>query len=284
MFSGNEEDVQPLWFDNHKVYDAWNLLVQASSALLVETAATDDGDADVAAAAADDDDDDEEEEKEEEEQEVEAIPETLRYDIVNTGREYLAKVSNALFLDLANATTSAAVAHAGAMLKRLSSDLDKLLCSDPDGFDANDWIGSAIALGGTAAEKKSLEWAARAQPTTWLPACDADQWPTPSGNVSNQVTGTCGTRSDLADYSNKQWGGLLAGFYSPRQQCYVQIVAKRGLPVASSDADYNICLDQVAWTFQHDFGSQKLPLCADAGDTVTIARSLLAKYKPNTPS
>ena len=51
------------------------------------------------------------------------------------------------------------------------------------------------------------------------------------GNVSNQVTGTCGTRSDLADYSNKQWGGLVSGFYSPRQQCYVQIVKQRGLPV-----------------------------------------------------
>ena len=45
-------------------------------------------------------------------------------------------------------------------------------------------FSQAVKLGTTAAERRSLEWAARAQPTTWLPACDADQWPTPSGAAS----------------------------------------------------------------------------------------------------
>ena len=80
--------------------------------------------------------------------------------------------------------------------------------------------------------------------------------------MSNQVTGTCGTRSDLADYSNKQWGGLISGFYARRQQCYVELVKTKGaVPPAggggwSADLSYNRCLDEVAHSFQHDFGGK----------------------------
>jgi hypothetical protein len=101
--------------------------------------------------------------------------------------------------------------------------------------------------------------------------------------VSNQVTGICGTRSDLADYSNKQWGGLISGFYSPRQQCYVEVVKRRGLPVRSGDTDYNMCLDTVAWSFQHDYGGKKAPICGNVnggvkGSPVAISLRLLPKY------
>lgn len=61
---------------------------------------------------------------------------------------------------------------------------------------------------------------------TWLPACPSSRWPT-----SNTTTDACGAQSDLADYSNKQWGGLLLPFYSRRQQCYVDTVKESGLPV-----------------------------------------------------
>ena len=245
MWSGDEEAVQPLWYDLTKVYRAWTLLTEVASELY----------------------------------EAEAIPEPLRYDIVNTGREYLAKLSNGRFTALANATSVPLVTKAGSALHEISSDVDALLCTD-FGFTASWWIDSAIKLGATKGEQRSLEWAARAQPTTWLPACDKAQWPTPSGNVSNQVTGTCGTRSDLADYSNKQWGGLLSGFYSPRQQCYVQVAERRGLPVRTADADYNECLDDVAWTFQHDFGGKGLPLCANRADAVALSVNLQSKYHP----
>lgn len=86
----------------------------------------------------------------------------------------------------------------------------------------------------------------------------------------------------MPECSNKQWGGLLSGFYSPRQQCYVQIVARRGLPVTTADVDYNKCLDDVAWSFQHDFGAVKYPLCPGSGDTLALATKLLGKYKPDT--
>jgi hypothetical protein len=52
------------------------------------------------------------------------------------------------------------------------------------------------------------------------------------------------------------------------------------MPVKSTDIDYNKCLDGVAWRFQHDFGAVELPLCPESGDTVLVAKRLLAKYKP----
>lgn len=249
MWSGDEEAVQPYWYDLGSVYKAWGLLVELGA-----------------------------------EWGPDPLPETLRYDIVNTGREYLAKLSNPMFLSLANATTPPTVAAAGAKLGKLAAWLDKLLCSDW-GFTAGWWIAGAVDLGATTGEKRWLEWAARAQPTTWLPACNPTALLSPSGNASDQVTGICGTRSDLADYSNKQWGGLISGFYSPRQQCYVKIVARRGLPVRSGDVDYNKCLDQVAWDFQHDFGGRKTDMCGPAplGDPVALSQTLLALY-PHHPT
>lgn len=248
MFSGDEEAIQPDWFDVAKVSTAWQQLVEFGSSAHFEGGAQ--------------------------------LPETLTYDIANVGREVLAKISSRMFNTLRNATTAAKVAAAGAALKGVAADVDALLCSD-FGFTLGWWIEAALKLGSTQNELMNMEWSARAQVSTWLPACEPSQWPTPSGNVSHQVTGTCGTRSDLADYSNKQWGGLVSAFYSPRQQCYVEIVKKRGLPVSSGDADYNTCLDKVAWDFQHDFGGKRAPVCGPdgVGSVVNISLALLAKYE-----
>ena len=64
-------------------------------------------------------------------------------------------------------------------------------------------------------------------------------------------------------------GGLVSGFYSRRQQCYVTVVAQKGLPVGTADPDYNKCLDQVAWSFQHDIGGQKCTLSPPTHNTHT---------------
>jgi hypothetical protein len=349
MFSGNEEQVQPDWFNLTKVFTAWKLLTEVGAAFNAHAGNMDgrtvtdatgeqrrgvaEKNQSVSGTKQTGDDD------------INAknvgggshpLPETLKYDIVNTGREVLAKISNRLFARLVNATGKAAVQRAGEDLASIAADMDMLLCSDfglsaactvrvfrqkvtledaigshacslvasrrvtngiplgcphflPVGTvklrpNTEGWINAAIKLAqGSKSQARHLEWAARAQPTTWLPACPPTEWPTPSGNVSNQVTGTCGTRSDLADYSNKQWGGLISGFYSPRQQCYVKLVQSQG-STSSNDPAYNKCLDKVAWDFQHDFGGIKTPICGGGdggvvGDPVAISLKLLQKYE-----
>ena len=67
------------------------------------------------------------------------------------------------------------------------------LCAD-NGFSMAEWIANARSWGASESEQDDLEWAARAQPTTWLPACPPAQQPS-----SNRTRGICGARSDLAD-------------------------------------------------------------------------------------
>ena len=167
---------------------------------------------------------------------------TLRYDIVNTGREVLAKISNRLFNATTAATNAVELAAAMAPMMEILEDADELLCTD-NGFSIAEWISMARAWGDTAEGKDDLEWAARVQPTTWLPACPLAAQPT-----SNRTHSICGARSDLADYSNKQWGGLVNGYYRGRYECYNTSVSKAfasggSVKDESFAAQYNSCID-----------------------------------------
>ena len=123
-----------------------------------------------------------------------AISSTLSYDLVNVGRECLAKLSNQLFWKLENAASLPAVKAAAAEMVALQRDTDRLLCGD-EGFSFGRWLLEARAWGSTDDEADYFEWQARAQPTTWLPACPNR----PAGGTSNHTADTCGSRSDLAD-------------------------------------------------------------------------------------
>lgn len=223
---GTAVAVQPDWYNVSKVVQAWRLLQDVAESCVRERT---------------------------------PMPRTLAYDLANTAREALAKKSNPLLTALETATTVAGVVAAGASLQRLVDDVDALLCATPP-LSVVDWIRMARRLGNTSGAQDQYEWAARVQPTTWLPACPAGAWPT-----GNTTTSTCGARSDLADYANKQWGGLLGGFYGRRQQCYVNTVTTHGLPVDGGTPAYNTCIDRVAWEFQHSVGTPATDLCVGHG-------------------
>ena len=139
----------------------------------------------------------------------------------------------------------------GPMVEMLE-DADELLCADV-GFSMAEWVEKSRLWGDTAAEKDQLEWAARAQPTTWLPACPPSEQPS-----SNRTRGICGARSDLADYSAKQWGGLVGTYYRGRYDCYnrtasAAFAAGTGLDESFASA-YNRCIDQWSWQWQNQNG------------------------------
>ena len=125
MWSGDEEEVQPLWYDLDKVFKAWQLLTAV---------AKDFGNSRDPFSNSDDhfsnsrdrfnNSRDRFSDGDGSDGGSETLPETLRYDLVNTGREYLAKLSNARFATLANATDAAAVAKAGKPLSFLTLFLD----------------------------------------------------------------------------------------------------------------------------------------------------------------
>ena len=114
MWSGDEEEVQPLWYDLDKVFKAWQLLTAVAKDFGNSRdpfSNSDDHFSNSRDRFSDGDGSD---------GGGETLPETLRYDLVNTGREYLAKLSNARFATLANATNAAAVAKAGKPLAFLT--------------------------------------------------------------------------------------------------------------------------------------------------------------------
>ena len=285
---------QPAWYDEDKVWGVWTTLIELAAAL--------GGD--------------------------ERIPTTLRYDIVNVGRECLAKRSNALFAALEAAGqrggggSAAAVRSASEAMGALQRDADALLSTDA-AFSLGRWVGAARAsLPGASAEQKQwLAWQARAQVTTWLPACAPDVapgWPS-----SNTTKGSCGSRSDLADYANKQWGGLIETFYAERMACYASSGASRvdprrspatkqwekgmsrpretknsrrsharshsatrgGAAFALNTTAYNVCIDEVSYAFQNgDVGNAAAWPWTSGKDTLLLSKQLLAKWRPTATS
>ena len=171
---------------------AWQLLLDLADALAVDNTA-----ADGIAASADTEDrqyrppQGADDGKQTKKKENTGISSTLSYDLVNVGRECLAKLSNQLFWKLENSASLPDVTYAAASMVALQRDADRLLCAD-DSFSLGRWLLEARAWGKTDDESNYFEWQARAQPTTWLPAC-------PTRPTSNRTADTCGSRSDLAD-------------------------------------------------------------------------------------
>mmetsp|Transcript_3055 Transcript_3055/g.4692 ORF Transcript_3055/g.4692 Transcript_3055/m.4692 type:complete len:989 (-) Transcript_3055:215-3181(-) len=206
------------------------------------------------------------------------FPSTLNYDIVNVGREVLAKVSTRMFFHMTNATTPSAVNSTGQKLLDIQRDADELLCSDP-GFRVAEWISQATSMADVLIEegrgressssssriddiRRYFELNARSQPTTWEP----------QQKGSTQLTG-------IVDYANKHWGGLVGSFYRGRTKCYIDQymedfcggdddscspmdIAGEGTSASFNKTSY---IKRVAeWSYQwtHDFGARRYPLCA----------------------
>ena len=97
----------------------------------------------------------------------------------------------------------------------LISDMDRLLSTRKE-FKLGTWIESARAIGQTPKDKDWLEWNARTQLTTW---------------------GHGGATADLRDYANKEWAGLLSGFYAKRWSRWIEDRKQelRGVKVSAID-------------------------------------------------
>jgi alpha-N-acetylglucosaminidase len=189
------------------------------------------------------------------------------YDLVNVGREALAKLSNRSYKKLMDAATTDDLQAAATKHFDLMRDADELLCSESS-FSTATWLAQARALSkpehGLSAEY--LETNARAQTTTWGPQKEGAKM----GSINR-------------DYANKQWGGQVLGFYSARLQCYVTQKLK-DLKAGHKDVDraaFELCAGKVSYEWTHDFGAKQFPLCAHHAaerDVIQLSRALFDKY------
>jgi alpha-N-acetylglucosaminidase len=202
----------------------------------------------------------------------------LAYDLVNTGREFLDKLANGPAQLLTVATTADAIREAGAALMQIQADADELLCSS-DAFVAASVFKSAEDIAEGAEQKSFFNSLARAQVTTWLPACATPE-DVDGGVCSMYVDGGDANGPPLNDYADKAWGGLIGHYYRARVGCYVEQAAGdmeegREVDVVAVRA----CIDKLARDFQADAGMELFGICEEEiGDAAEISQRLMEKY------
>jgi alpha-N-acetylglucosaminidase len=130
---------------------------------------------------------------------------TFEHDLVNVSRQALANLG---LLTLARLNAAYAKADKPAFEQAADEFLellqaqDRLTAASPH-FLLGAWINAARALGATPAEMDLFEWNARTQITVWGPRETADR---------------------LHEYANREWAGLLRGFYYERWKLFLNTV------------------------------------------------------------
>ncbi|XP_065867651.1 alpha-N-acetylglucosaminidase isoform X2 [Euphorbia lathyris] len=184
---------------------------------------------------------------------------TYRYDLVDLTRQVLSKLANQVYID---AITAFQRKHADALnlhsqiFIQLIRDIDVLLASD-DNFLLGTWLESAKDLAVNPKETKQYEWNARTQVTMWYDTTTTNQ-------------------SQLHDYANKFWSGLLEDYYLPRASTYFDHLVK--------SLKENVSLSIEEWrkewiAFSNTWqASTKIYPTKESGDALAISRDLYTKY------
>ena len=137
---------------------------------------------------------------------------TFVNDIVDVGRQVLAKHSSKIYANLSKAVErndTTGIKEYGADLLALIDDMDRLL-GTAAGFLFGRWVQESKHWGTTADEKKLMAWNAKTQVTFW-------EYPQPIAGDPSAVY----RPSNLQDYACKQWAGLLRTYYKPRWALYI---------------------------------------------------------------
>jgi alpha-N-acetylglucosaminidase len=179
---------------------------------------------------------------------------TYQYDLVDLGRQCLADLSVAMLHDVSKAYESGDAEQfkaESAKFLELAGDMDALLATRRE-FLLGKWIGDARKWGTTDAEKNLYEKNARLQVTVW------------------------GRDMSLEDYSNRQWAGLIGGYYVPRWKQYLDFLTDH--PKGTGDrAAFGKQL--TAWEYRWCDGGESYPV-EPIADPVEVSAKMLAKWQP----
>lgn len=127
---------------------------------------------------------------------------TYLIDAIDFSRQVLANDGQSIYQEMESAFNKkniAAFKKSSSEFKRLIS-LDDSLLSLNKNFRLNTWLSAAINLGKTPYERNLFEKNARMQITYWGPD---------------------DTKTNLHDYANREWSGLLRSFYLPRWKMFI---------------------------------------------------------------
>lgn len=184
---------------------------------------------------------------------------TYRYDLVDLTRQVLSKFANQVYLDALIAFRHkdvVALKSHSQRFEQLIIDIDQLLAAD-DNFLLGTWLESAKKLALTPQEKRQYEWNARTQVTMWYDVTKTNQ-------------------SQLHDYANKMWSGLLVDYYLPRASMYFNRMSKS----LTENTTFEIVEWRKEWISYSNKWQQdtKLYPVKAQGDALAISTSLFQKY------
>jgi alpha-N-acetylglucosaminidase len=180
----------------------------------------------------------------------------FNYDVVDVTRQVLANYANPLQQKMAAAYQNKDQAQFKLYSSRfleLMDDMDALLSTRKD-FLLGKWINEARANGITDKEKNLYEFNARDLVTLW-----GDK------------------ESGLREYSNRQWAGLIKGYYKPRWELFFNQVGKSMAAGTQFDAqtfDKEVKNWEWTWVNKHDNAYTD----AAKGDAIEKAKQLFGKY------
>ncbi|HEY9047076.1 MAG TPA: alpha-N-acetylglucosaminidase [Ohtaekwangia sp.] len=182
--------------------------------------------------------------------------EGFNYDLTDVTRQVLANYASPLQQKIAQAYQKKDIAafhtYSEEFLK-LIDDLDTVVATRQE-FLLGKWIADARSWGETDAEKNIYEFNARDLVTLW-------------GDKN----------SELHEYSNRQWAGLLKDFYKPRwEQFFTEIEKDLKQHKKSSLPALEEKLKDWEWQWATKTGNSYA--VEPIGNTVDIAKSIFAKY------
>lgn len=182
---------------------------------------------------------------------------SFRFDLADVTRQVLCDLVTRHQQMLGRAYTNGnptAVRYHGDQILEIIADLETLTATRREWL-LGKWLADARAWGATTAEQDLCEYNARVLLTTW----------------GHSI-------SDLNDYGNRDWSGLIGGFYLPRwQQFLTNLYAAMdaGQPFNQTAVRNQIAAWELQWLTQR----QTYP-SAPVGDTLAVASNLFVKYHP----
>ncbi|CQR60670.1 alpha-N-acetylglucosaminidase [Streptomyces leeuwenhoekii] len=184
-----------------------------------------------------------------------------RFDLVDVARQALANRSRSLLPQIKDAYDAGDLPRFRERAAEWMRDLallDDLLATDTR-FLLGPWLADARSWGTTEAERAAAEFDARSLLTTW-------------GHRSGSDTG------GLRDYANREWSGLVSGFYAMRWSTYLD-----SLDTALATGRAPVAIDwfalENAWNLRRDHFPVR-----GSGDPVARAAAVLDAVPAPAPA
>ncbi len=181
-----------------------------------------------------------------------------RYDVADITRQTLGDLSAVFYQRTKAALDSNNLAEFQknkTLYLDLLSDIDRMLATRRE-FLLGAWLADAKSWGTTPQEQALYQWQARTLITSW-----------------NARPGT-----DLDDYANRQWSGLIADYYRARWSLYLDAAGDSlaaGKPLDTKAFSKALGKMELAFgSADNSYPTQPI------GDTLEVAQSLRTKYQP----